>query len=57
MLHDKIITKDEVTQTEMDKMKAIRNANGFFMKDAELLDFYVEWNNVCHTLKQGRKRG
>lgn len=57
MLHDKIITKDEVTQTEMDKMKAIRNSMGFFMKDAELLDFYVEWNNVCYRLKQGRKRG
>lgn len=56
MLRDKIITKEEVTQGEFERMKALRNANALQnIRDDELLDFYVEWNNICYLLK--RKRG
>ena len=57
MLRDRIITKEEVTENEFEMVKSVRNSTGFNMSDGDLLNFYVEWNNVCYVLKQGRKRG
>lgn len=57
MLKDRMITEEEVTQNEFDMIKSIRNSMGYPMKDDELIKFYVEWNNICYTLKhQTRKR-
>lgn len=51
MLKDRMITEEEVTQNEFDMIKSIRNSMGYPMKDDELIKFYVEWNNICYTLK------
>lgn len=56
MLHNKIITKDDVTQTEFERAKAVRNAIGYAIKDEELLDFYVEWNNAVYMIKNPTKK-
>lgn len=55
MLKDRIITEEEVSYNELATMRSIRNSIGFPMKDDELLKFYVEWNNICFTLKHGKR--
>lgn len=55
MLKDKLITEEEVTPNEFDRIKSIRNSIGYPMKDEELIKFYVEWNNICYTLNKKRR--
>lgn len=56
MLRDRIITKEEVTENEFEMAKSVRNSTGFNLNDGDLLNFYVEWNNVCYTLKHANKK-
>lgn len=56
MLHNKLITKEDVSQVEFERAKAVRNAIGYAIKDEELLDFYVEWNNAVYMIKNPTKK-
>lgn len=51
-----MITTEDVTQNEFDFAKSVRNSTGFNLNDGDLLNFYVEWNNVCYTLKHANKK-
>lgn len=51
MLRDKLITKEDVTQAEFEHAKAIRTMEQINFRDKDLLDFYIEWNNICYKLK------
>lgn len=52
---NRIITKDDIPYDELVRMRTIRNTTGFNMSDEELKQFYVEWNNVCYLLRNGKR--
>lgn len=52
---NRIINEDDISIDELNRMRTIRNATGFNMSDEELKQFYVEWNNVCHLLRNGKR--
>lgn len=56
MLHNNLITKEDVTTSEFEKARYIRTIQKINFKDSDLMNFYVEWNNVCYKLKQTNKQ-
>lgn len=57
MLHNNLITKEDVTTSEFEKARYIRTMQKINFKDSDLMNFYIEWNNVCYTLKNTKKKG